>query len=155
LSKKEFYLDFDRRHDFSLNFTLALPRDFGPQLAGIYPLERTSLSVLAQFSSGLPYTPISDDRTQYFEKNSARMPWTNSVDLRLERFFPLAGLTTSLFLEVTNLFDRQNQLVVQPRTGKLWDDGKSHLFGSGADYMHNPSHVAPPRIVRAGASVAL
>ncbi|MFQ5583451.1 MAG: hypothetical protein ACE5GL_03335, partial [Calditrichia bacterium] len=106
------------------------------------------------FSSGLPYTPISDDRTKLFEKNSARMPWTNTVDVRLEKFFPLRTFTFSLFLQVTNLFDRLNPLIVQPRTGKVWDDGKSRLFGSGKDFRHDPGDVGPPRIVKLGLSTS-
>jgi len=155
LSIKEFYLDFDRRHDFSLNFSLYLPGKFGPEFAGEYPFSNLNFSLLAEFSSGLPYTPISDDLTQYFEKNSARMPWTKSVDVRLEKKFPLSFAKLSVFVEATNIFDWLNPLRVQPRSGKIWDDGKSTLFGSGEDYKHNPQDVGPPRIVKIGASVAL
>lgn len=155
LSKKEFYLNFDRRHDFSVNFSLFLPENYGPQVFGIFPLSKVNFSMLAEFSSGLPYTPISDDRTQYFEKNSARMPWTKSVDIRLEKFIPTSFATFSLFLEATNIFDWLNPLVVQPRSGKVWDDGKSTLFGTGKDFMHDPLDVGPPRIAKIGASVAL
>ena len=153
-SIKEFYLDFDRRHDIALNLLLALPVNFGPQILGIWPLERINLFVLGEFSSGLPYTPISDDLTKRFEKNSGRMPWTNTVDVRLEKFVPFYGSTFSVFLEVTNLFDRLNPLVVQPRTGEVWDDGKSTLFGSGQDYKHDPADVGPPRIIKLGFTVA-
>ena len=151
-SIKEFYLDFDRRHDFSINVSVMLPKGHGPNIAGLYPLQHVKMSVLAQFSSGLPYTPISDDQTRYFEKNSARMPWTKSVDLRLERFLYFSGNQFSFFLEATNLFDWLNPVVVQPRSGKVWDDGKSYLFGSGKDYMHNPNDVGAPRLIRVGVS---
>jgi outer membrane receptor protein involved in Fe transport len=154
-SIKEFYLDFDRRHDFSVNFLLALPDRFGPQVLGFHPIGKLNFSLLAQFSSGLPYTPISDDRTKYFEKNSARMPWTKSVDFRIEKFVPVSLFDFSVFLEVTNVFDWLNPLVVQPRTGKVWDDGKSHLFGTGKDYMHDPSDVGPPRIIKLGTSISM
>lgn len=153
-SVKEFYLDFDRRHDIALTLSLALPPKFGPEILGISPLERLNLYVLGEFSSGLPYTPISDDLTKRFEKNSGRMPWTNTVDVRLEKFVPFYGSTFSIFLEVTNLFDRLNPLRVQPRTGEVWDDGKSTLFGSGQDYKHNPADVGAPRIIKLGLSIA-
>ncbi len=154
-SIKEFYLDFDRRHDFSFNIMLAFPRQFGPEVAGLHPLADLNFSVLAQFSSGLPYTPVSDDRTKLFEKNSARMPWTKTVDIRLEKFIPMGDYRFSVFTEITNLFDWLNPLVVQPRTGKVWDDGKSYLFGSGEDARHNPNDVGPPRLVRVGISAAM
>lgn len=152
---KELYLDFDRTHNISVNFLLQLPRGFGPSLFGLRLLQQLNFAVLAQFSSGLPYTPISDDRTKTFEKNSARMPWTNTVDIRLEKFFPVTRANLSVFLEVTNLFDRLNPLIVQPRTGKVWDDGKSRLFGSGQDFMHDPSDVGPPRIVKLGLTMGM
>jgi len=155
LSIKEFYLNFDRRHDFSINLSLYLPKNFGPEFAGDYPFSNLNFSLLAEFSSGLPYTPISDDRTQFFEKNSARMPWTKSVDIRLEKKFPLSFFELSVFVEATNIFDWLNPLVVQSRSGKVWDDGKSTLFGSGEDIRHNPKDVGPPQIVKLGASVAL
>lgn len=153
-SVKELYLDFDRRHDIAFNFLVSLPAKFGPRMLGMSPLERMNLFVLGEFSSGLPYTPSSDDFTKRFEKNSGRMGWTNTVDVRLEKFIPFYAFTFSMFLEVTNLFDRLNPLVVQTRTGKLWDDGKSTLFGSGEDFKHNPAQVGPPRIIKFGVSIA-
>lgn len=154
-SVKEFYLDFDRRHDFSLNLSLFLPKEVGPEFLNTYPFANLKLSLLGQFSSGLPYTPISDDRTKYFEKNSARMPWTKTLDFRLEKFLNVSQMAFTVFVEATNIFDWLNPVVVQPRTGELWDDGKSYLFGSGKDYMHDPNDVIAPRIVRIGTSIAL
>jgi len=155
LSVKEFYLDFDRRHDFAINLTSRLPKSFGPDIFGFQPFSNFSTSILAQFSSGLPYTPSSEDFTKRFEKNSARMPWTKTIDIRLEKFIPASLFTFSLFAEVTNLFDWLNPLVVQPRTGVVWDDGVSTLFGSGKDFKHNPNHVGAPRIIKLGATIAL
>jgi len=154
-SIKEFYLDFDRTHDFALNLSFVLPRGFGPGLAGLHPFQNINLFVLGQFSSGLPYTPVSDDRTKLFEKNSARMPWTNTVDLRLEKFFPASRFTFSVFLQIINLFDRLNPFIVQPRTGRIWDDGKSTLFGTGEDFLHNPGDVGQPRLIKLGFSAAM
>jgi outer membrane receptor protein involved in Fe transport len=154
-SIKEFYLNFDRRHDVALNLSVFLPERYGLTFMGFYPFSNLRFSMLARISSGLPYTPISDDRTKYFEKNSARMPWTKSIDFRLEKFFPVSALSFSVFVEALNVFDWLNPLVVQPRTGKIWDDGKSKLFGSGKDFMHDPGDVGAPRIIRIGATIGL
>ena len=154
-SIKEFYLSFDRRHDIFVNLSLFLPEQYGISLGSIYPFSNLRFSMLVKVSSGLPYTPISDDRTKYFEKNSGRMPWTKSIDFRLEKFFPVSKIDFSVFVEALNLFDWLNPVVVQPRTGKVWDDGKSKLFGSGKDFMHDPSDVGPPRMIRVGASIGL
>jgi hypothetical protein len=82
------------------------------------------------------------------------MPWTKTLDLRLEKFMDFSGFAFTMFLEATNVFDWLNPVVVQPRTGELWDDGKSYLFGSGKDYMHDPNDVTAPRLVRIGTSFA-
>ncbi|MCK5345393.1 MAG: hypothetical protein KAR20_18415, partial [Candidatus Heimdallarchaeota archaeon] len=60
-----------------------------------------------------------------------------------------------VFLQIFNLFDRLNPLIVQPRTGDVWDDGKSTLFGTGQDFMHNPTNVGPPRLVKIGFSTSM
>ena len=73
----------------------------------------------------------------------------------MEKFINFSQMSFTLFVEATNIFDWLNPVVVQPRTGKLWDDGKSYLFGSGKDYMHDPNDVLAPRIVRVGTSIAL
>ena len=70
--------------------------------------------------SGRPYTPIvgrenvSDfvDGIEWIPVegafNSARFPWYHRLDVRAERDFRLAGLRTSAFLEVINLYGRKN-----------------------------------------------
>lgn len=74
--------------------------------------------------SGLPYTPYVDP-TLRVDINSARKPWTFSIDLRLKKHFQLMSLKATGFLEVTNLTDHQNILFVYSRTGKPFDPGFS------------------------------
>ena len=149
--QQEFFLDFDRRHIFSTDLTLALGRDEGPRLLGFFPLENVSLNIIAQFSSGLPYTPTAGIEIQLAEKNSARIPWFGTVDLHIEKNLATEGFTNTLFVEVLNLTNRRNVLRVDPITGDVWQVG---ILGGASpehlDVAFNPADVGQPRIVRFG-----
>lgn len=150
---KEYYLDFDRRHDVALNLDIRFPAQAGPQVGGMKLLSETGLNLLVQAASGLPYTPYVDPGLQV-EENSARMPWTMTVDFRADRGFAVGSVKPTVFLEVTNLFDRRNALYVYPRTGRPWDAGKGGMENT-ADYIKDPSNVDAPRQVRAGVRVSI
>ncbi len=150
---REYPLDFDRRHVINASATLTYPRR---QTAGFWEkalLSDLHLNFIIQYASGLPYTPRTDDPTLFIEPNSARQPWTGTVDVRLEKRWYLGGAQLGVFAEITNLFDKLNALRVQPFTGRLWDTGKLHLLASGTDYVHDPSDAGPPRLIRMGALV--
>jgi hypothetical protein len=130
-----------------------IPQHKGLQLFGIYPLENVNVSVLLQASSGLPYTPYVDPSLRV-DINSARKPWTSTVDLRAIKKIWTAGFSTNVFVEITNLFNIQNVLNVYSRTGKPFDTGVEGLVGSSPDSDHNPSNVGPPRIIKAGVQLS-
>jgi outer membrane receptor protein involved in Fe transport len=146
---QEYFLDFDQRHDFAINLNLFIPRNQGPEIGKFKPLSDVNLNVLIQAESGLPYTPYVDP-TLRVEINSARKPWTSTVDVRLLKKITISKITTGVFLTVTNLFDRQNVVQVYSRTGKPFDTGMANLVGTSPDADHNPTHVGPPRIIKAG-----
>jgi len=146
---EEYFLDFDQRHNISVNMNFNIPRDKGPEILGLKPLSDFNFNILIQAASGLPYTPYVDP-TVRVEVNSARMPWTSTVDFRAVKKFRLFDFAASAFLEITNLFNTQNVKVVYSRTGKPFDTGESGLVGSSPDADHNPSNVGPPRIIKAG-----
>jgi outer membrane receptor protein involved in Fe transport len=70
--------------------------------------------------SGRPYTPVvgRENVSEFVDGiewipveggyNSARFPWYHRLDVRAEREFRVAGLRTSAFLEVINLYGRKN-----------------------------------------------
>ena len=87
--------------------------------------------------------------------NSARKPWTSTVDLRALKTIPLGVMSLGLFLEITNLFNTENVVYVYSRTGKPFDTGLSGLVGSSPDADHNPNYVGPPRIVKMGLQIIL
>ena len=151
--KQEYPLDFDRRHIISASVTFTYPKR---QTASFWEdafFSNLNLNFVIQYASGFPYTPVTDDPTLFIEPNSARMPWTGTVDMRAEKRWPLLGTQLGLFFEARNLFDNLNALRVQPFTGRLWDTGKLDLLATGTDYVHDPSDAGPPRLFRMGALI--
>jgi outer membrane receptor protein involved in Fe transport len=146
---QEYYLDFDQRHDIAVNLNFNIPKDKGPEFLGLKPLADFNFNILFQAGSGLPYTPYVDP-TVRIEVNSARKPWTSTVDIRAVKKFRLFDMAASIFLEVTNLFDTQNVRYVYSRTGKPFDTGQAGLVGSSPDADHNPAYLEAPRIIKAG-----
>ena len=149
---QEYYLDFDQRHDVAVNLNLNIPKEQGPEIAGMKPLSDCNVNFLFQAGSGLPYTPYVDP-TVRIDVNSARMPWTSTVGLRMIKKIWFSDIATSVFLEITNLLNMQNVRYVNSRTGKPFDTGQSGLVGSTPDADHNPNSVGPPRMITAGVQI--
>ena len=125
---------FDRRHQINVSMDYRLAEDEGPQFLGRHILQNFGVNVLGTIKSGRPYTqfqtpvrrPIYDDITDDIKGriNGARMPWTNRIDLRVDRRFTLGGdATLTAFLWIQNLLDSDNVLGVYRGTGLAFDDG--------------------------------
>jgi len=100
-------LDFDRTH--TLNATVTLNKD-----------SNWLASVIASLQSGTPYTPSLPSSVQAtnFEQNSDRRPWLANVDLKLQKFFKLSGARFSLFMQVQNVLDIEQERFVFSNTGR-------------------------------------
>ncbi len=149
---KEYYLDFDQRHDLSLNLSYRGGAKNGGVFMGLRPLANVNANLLLNVASGLPYTPYVDPTIQV-EENSARKPWVYSLDLRLRRQFSAGNLKPAFFLEIMNLTNHENILSVNSRTGKPFDQGSSGLVGAGDDSNLNPAKLGRGRSIKAGFSV--
>lgn len=166
-------LSFDQRHKLNLSMDYRLGNDEGPAIAGARVFENFGINVLATAGSGFPYTPEKVPVSQIASIapilsggiNSARMPWTSRIDLRLDRKFSVGARTTlSAFLWVQNVLDTVNTFGVWNATGLPHDDGflstrGGSQFLSGAApvtetlYRHrnrNLGNVGIPRITRIG-----
>ncbi len=149
--QQEFFLDFDRRHVLSADVNLYLSRGEGPRFLGFFPLENTSLNIIAQYYSGLPYTPFTEIGQTLAKKNSARMPWTGTLDLHLEKILSTGNFRNILFLEVINLTNRLNVRMVDTASGDVWQVGtRGGASPENIDIAFNPADVGPPRIFRLG-----
>ena len=99
--------DFDRRHSLSLNANYPIWND-------------GSLNIVWRYHTGDPYTearyeknPAADETSDAWQKsygaaNGERYPSYHSLDVRLTRNFSFKRWNLSLYIQVMNLYNRQN-----------------------------------------------
>jgi len=152
---KNFFLDFDRRHSVNVNVNVLFPDNFGPQLFGHHIFGNFGANFILWAASGLPYTPSSRDPDASIdpEKNSARKPWIQQLNIRLSKEFRWNEVTFNFYLNVENVFDHINVLRVWTATGKAWDGGSTSNYSK--DRQGNPENVDIRRTIKAGLIVRL
>lgn len=98
---------FDRQHVINTTLTFTKPNDW-------------IASFIGYFQTGTPYTPQfpSNIVDVTFEQNSARQPIQWNVDFKFEKFFLFGNLKFSVFCQIENLFDMENELYVYASTGR-------------------------------------
>lgn len=125
-------LDYDQRHTIIGMFDIRTQAGEGPKLGETYLLENTGLNILAQAGSGTPYTPMqpydaiaikSVQQTPTGPINSAHLPWTFSIDFKLERSFTVGQYKLVPYLWVKNLLDYENVIAVYEGTGRPYATG--------------------------------
>jgi hypothetical protein len=113
--------DQSRPHDLTSAFALTFPPDWRPHgLLGV--LNNVGLFVTARFASGTPYrpcrTPAENGECRTFGPvNSARLPSTKQLDVRLTKAFGLGRVGLTAYVDVRNLFNFTNVLHVFEVTG--------------------------------------
>ncbi len=144
--KKVVPLNWDQRS--TVNFTTT-----------IGDLGNWSVSLLAQYGSGMPYTEdIRISNGVRFE-NGGREPSFLNVDLRADKTFNFAGLNINTFLLVYNLFDIKNEIGVYATTGRATYDLNTkfagEIFGLNTieQYVNNPQMYSSPRQIRLGVGI--
>jgi outer membrane receptor protein involved in Fe transport len=154
---------FDRMHTLTTTVSLTQPDDW-------------SVSLIGFMRTGTPYTP---EFPAYvvpipFIQNSDRQPMQWNVDVKLEKFFTLGSRSYSVFVQVDNVFDTQNELYVYANSGRalynieettnpaLLNDLRTRInrgdpgmvpLDAIERYYANPANVNAPRLFRFGASV--
>jgi len=164
---REFPLDWDVRHNLSLNYTFRIGRGeefFVPFTDYILPFDDFSANINWSFASGSPYTPQSSIGTDFLDTNSKRKDFTNQANMRISKGFTLANnMNVRVFLDVENLFKTRNVLTVYPKTGSPYYDGEDisdsttnftydevqYVYGR---YIKNPGFVNNYRGVTLGVS---
>lgn len=155
---------FDRSHVINATLTFTQPNNW-------------VASFIGYLQTGTPYTPIfpSNIVDITFEQNSARQPLQWNVDFKFEKFFMLGNIKLSLFTQIENLFDTQNELFVYASTGRALsaieekdinvvfsdvikrinrgDPGLIPLYEIQKYYSLRPERVNRPREVRLGFQV--
>jgi outer membrane receptor for ferrienterochelin and colicin len=136
-------LDWDQTHTLNMQVTVSQPGSWG-------------VSLIGRLGSGLPYNPKVVDVGTTFE-NSERKPPQYTFDLRAHKDFRLRGLEYSIFLKVYNLFDRKNEIIVYPDTGRagytIVPRGSVRGVNTLEEYLNRPNFYSEPRRVISGVSL--
>jgi outer membrane receptor protein involved in Fe transport len=164
---REFPLDWDVRHNMSINYTFRIGRGeefFVPFTDYILPLDDFSANLNWSFASGSPFTPQSVQGTQMLDTNSKRKKFTNEANLRLTKGFTLSNkMNVRVFLDVENLFKNKNILTVYPKTGSPYETGEDISDSNSGytypevayvytKYVRNPGYTSNYRGVTLGVS---
>jgi len=155
-------LSFDRTHLINGTITLSDPSNW-------------AVGIIYNMQTGTPYTPALPPTlsTITFEQTSAAKPFQWNVDLKVEKFFKIDPFNFSLFVQVTNLFDTQNERYVWSNSGQALENAEQKLNASQFEdilrrtkthpglfdpsvienYYAREERVSRPREVRLGFSV--
>jgi outer membrane receptor protein involved in Fe transport len=172
-------LDYDQRHTLIGMFDIRTGKGEGPDFDGFRPLENFGFNAIFQLGSGTPYTPTrvydaitsaSVDQNPTGGVNSANLPWSFQIDVKLERTFYISNFKFVPYVVVKNLLDTENIGSVyegtgEPnRTGYLeTDEGvlKSSHPTLGEEYNSryhiledNPKNYLNPRMIFAGMRIS-
>ena len=138
-------LDWDQRH--TINATLS------------YSANSWGGSLIAQYGSGLPYTPRADRDISTLLTNNQRKPAYFNVDLKAFRDFDTPVGKFTVFTRVFNLLDRLNEVNVFNDSGQAGftadqqtaaNTNPPELINSLDDWFTRPTHYAEPRRVEVG-----
>lgn len=139
--------DFDQRHTLNIAADYRFGEGEGPEVFGGPLLENFGVNVLAQYGSGQAYTAlesaifnVNDSFTSdaVGSINSARLPATYRIDLRVDRRFNLGASALTAYVSVLNLLDTQNVLAVYRATGLPDQDGYLLTPGGSAFVQNQP-----------------
>jgi outer membrane receptor protein involved in Fe transport len=85
------------------NITIRTPKDWGPEVLGIKPLEGWSVNLLGSWRAG-SYATYNPNSTPGVVDN---VQWCDSynIDLRLMKTVSFAGIEAQLYMDVENLFN--------------------------------------------------
>ncbi|MFA6455355.1 MAG: TonB-dependent receptor [Bacteroidota bacterium] len=131
--KKTITLGWDQPHTLNFNGTIDFPT--------------WGASMIGQFGSGLPYSPADARGKPIGERNSGRMPWTGTVDVRLYKQFDFDEYHCILYSDIDNLFNRRNIYDVFTSTGR---PDYSANPNTSIENAHRPQWFGPPRHVELG-----
>lgn len=163
---QEFPLDWDVRHQITLNFDLRVPEDEHPKLFGFKMPDNWGVNAVWQYNSGFAFTPgatfpglqlrLNEDPLP----NSKRMPAFSNVDLRFNKDFRVWKFDYSFLVWITNLFDTKNVATVYGGTGRsdtnqIYFDGafNENVVYKGREIDRNPLYYGPGRNIKLGLSL--
>ena len=135
---RTYTMPWDQTHTINFRLNYFTPTGFG-------------LSSIANYGSGLPYTPEDARARPIDEQYSGRMPSTSNVNLKLFYDRKMMGYDIRFFADITNLFDKENVLAVDNTTGEpdaTLDSGQSPMV------VWKPYYISAPRHIELGISIS-
>lgn len=131
-SPRDILLNFDRRHALVLIAGVNLPQDWGPRIAGGYPLGRLRINFLHDSRSGRPYTPSELLGDNFAKLNTERTPWEHNTDLKVTKTVGAGFTELDVFVEVFNLFNARvfdyNRVFLDAETLRRYENGEDIEF---------------------------
>jgi hypothetical protein len=127
-------LDFDQRHTGSISLDFRTMAGEGPMFMNGHPFGRVGVNLLFTFGSGRPYTPgqmrstifdtgpAAQNRPQA-EINSSYTPFISQLDMKVDKWFTVAGVDFNAYLWVINMLGSNNVRAVYPQSGEPDTDG--------------------------------
>jgi outer membrane receptor protein involved in Fe transport len=101
---QDILMDFDRTHNLILNIGMRSPKGWGPEIFGARLFEQMTVAVTSFARSGRPYSSKLNPGLLM----TLRSPAEYNTNLKITKTLPqFLGANTSLYLEVTNLFDQR------------------------------------------------
>jgi YD repeat-containing protein len=140
---REYPLDWDTRHTFSLNAEFRVGNDeewMVPFTDVIFPMDDFAVNATYHFSSGSPYTAVNEEDTP-LERNGERMDTSSYTDLKIVKnigFGSESKMKMKLYCTINNLFDQENQNYVYAKTGNTYDDGNVNDHENTETGVTNP-----------------
>jgi hypothetical protein len=163
---QEYPLDWDVRHQITLNLDLRVPQGEHPRLFGYKLPDKWGINAVWQYGTGLPFTPASSYPGLVLRlrenpaPNSKRLPPSSNLDLRFNKDFQIWKTNYSFLVWVENVFDRRNVYEVFGSSGRpdtdqnyfdqVWGENVAYL---GQEIQRNPLNYGPGRNIKLGLSV--
>ncbi|MBN1780394.1 TonB-dependent receptor [bacterium] len=126
-------------------------------------------SLIGRYMTGQPYTPsftvgevVGSTAQIGLRDNSARLPSQKTVDLHINKRFPVSGMYMDVFLNVYNLFDTRDEVTVYTDTGTAEYTTavrpeqigyKAERVAPVEDYVIQPGWYTAPRQIQLGLSL--
>jgi outer membrane receptor for ferrienterochelin and colicin len=132
---KTYTSDWDRPHILNFDLYVGLP-------------DRWDLTFSGHYSTGLPYTITGAD------PNTERSPYFAEFNFRLSKIFEVWGIQPQLYLNILNLFDRQNIYGVYPSSGQPNLPLNVENTPLNLSRYDDPSNYSPGRQVYIGAAIS-
>jgi len=138
VNREEHPLNWDQTHSVNAFWSLYFDRGDHPQLFGLKLPDDWLLSLSTSYGSGTPYTPsiYSEhvDNAAKIDHNSKRRPWTETTNLKYEKYFRLGKRGRHQFtagLEIRNIFNKRNVRSIYEATGTTHQE----THASDPDYV--------------------